>query len=67
MKIDRTKILVTGSSGTIGTALCETLLSRGFDVVGVDIKPNYLLARNGARKRKELDGNGSEFIEGLGM
>lgn len=40
MKIDRAKILVTGSSGTIGTALCETLLNRGFDVVGVDIKPN---------------------------
>ena len=35
------KILVTGNSGTIGTALCETLLNRGFDVVGVDIiKPN---------------------------
>jgi UDP-glucose 4-epimerase len=40
MKIDGAKILVTGSSGTIGTALCETLLNRGFDVVGVDIKPN---------------------------
>ena len=34
------KILVTGSSGTIGTRLCETLLERGFDVVGVDRRPN---------------------------
>jgi UDP-glucose 4-epimerase len=40
MKNDGPKILVTGSSGTIGTALSETLLNRGFDVVGVDIKPN---------------------------
>ncbi len=34
------RILVTGSSGTIGTALCETLLGSGFDVTGADIKPN---------------------------
>jgi nucleoside-diphosphate-sugar epimerase len=30
------KILVTGSSGTIGTRLCETLLEQGYDVVGAD-------------------------------
>lgn len=30
------KILVTGSSGTIGTGLCETLLQRSYDVTGVD-------------------------------
>ncbi|MEK7217966.1 MAG: NAD-dependent epimerase/dehydratase family protein [Patescibacteria group bacterium] len=29
-------ILVTGSSGTIGTRLCETLLRRGDDVIGAD-------------------------------
>lgn len=34
------KILVTGSSGTIGTALCEKLLELGYDVRGVDIKQN---------------------------
>jgi UDP-glucose 4-epimerase len=34
------KILVTGSSGTIGTALCIELLKEGYDVIGVDIKPN---------------------------
>ena len=34
------KILVTGSSGTIGTRLSETLLKEGFDIVGVDKEPN---------------------------
>ena len=34
------KILVTGSSGTIGTRLCELLLEQGFDVVGVDYEEN---------------------------
>ena len=34
------KILVTGSSGTIGTHLCAELLQRGYDVVGVDRRPN---------------------------
>lgn len=33
-------ILVTGSSGTIGTRLCERLLAEGHDVIGVDWKPN---------------------------
>lgn len=34
------KILVTGSSGTIGTRLCERLLEQGADVVGADWEPN---------------------------
>lgn len=34
------KILVTGSSGTIGTRLCETLLAKGYDVIGADWVPN---------------------------
>ena len=34
------KILVTGSSGTIGTALCEELLEEGYEVIGADVKPN---------------------------
>ena len=34
------KILVTGSSGTIGTALCETLMEKGYEIVGIDIKQN---------------------------
>ena len=33
------KILVTGSSGTIGTRLCETLLAAGHTVVGADWEP----------------------------
>ncbi len=33
------KILVTGSSGTIGTRLCEKLLENGHDVVGADWEP----------------------------
>ena len=37
------KILVTGSSGTIGTHLCDTLLKRGDSVVGMDIVPNKWL------------------------
>ena len=33
-------VLVTGSSGTIGTRLCERLLRDGYEVVGVDRTPN---------------------------
>lgn len=34
------RILITGSSGTIGTRLFETLLAKGYNVVGFDRKPN---------------------------
>ena len=34
------KILVTGSSGCIGTRLCELLLERGYSVLGADARPN---------------------------
>ena len=40
MKIEIKKILVTGSSGTIGTALCEALMEEGYEVDGIDIKHN---------------------------
>ena len=33
------KILVTGSSGTIGTRLCEKLLAAGHEVIGADWEP----------------------------
>ncbi len=33
------KILVTGSSGTIGTRLCEKLLEQGHEVIGADWEP----------------------------
>ncbi len=34
------KILITGSSGTIGTRLFEMLLAQGHDVTGADRRPN---------------------------
>lgn len=34
------RVLVTGSSGTIGTRLCEALLAGGHEVLGVDRVPN---------------------------
>jgi UDP-glucose 4-epimerase len=34
------KILVTGSSGMIGTRLCEKLLDKKYDVTGIDIRRN---------------------------
>ncbi|GIW65033.1 MAG: hypothetical protein KatS3mg093_012 [Candidatus Parcubacteria bacterium] len=34
------KILITGSSGTIGTRLCEKLLENKTDFIGVDWKKN---------------------------
>ncbi len=34
------RVLVTGSSGTIGTRLCETLLASGHEVLGIDRVPN---------------------------
>ncbi|MFC1926554.1 NAD-dependent epimerase/dehydratase family protein [Chloroflexota bacterium] len=37
---DIKRILVTGSSGTIGTRLCQLLLGEGYEVTGVDRKPN---------------------------
>ncbi len=37
------KVLVSGSSGTIGTHLCDTLLKRGDQVVGMDIAQNKWL------------------------
>lgn len=34
------KILVTGSSGTVGTRLCEKLSEENYEIVGVDLNPN---------------------------
>lgn len=34
------RVLVTGSSGTIGTRLCELMLAHGIDLVGVDRRAN---------------------------
>jgi len=35
------KILVTGAAGFIGSKLSEVLVSRGDDVVGIDILNDY--------------------------
>ena len=40
MNKDISKVLVTGSSGMIGTALCEALMRDGYEVTGVDLKRN---------------------------
>lgn len=40
MNKDISKVLVTGSSGMIGTALCEALLQGGYEVIGVDLRHN---------------------------
>ncbi|HKM77113.1 MAG TPA: NAD-dependent epimerase/dehydratase family protein [Candidatus Bathyarchaeia archaeon] len=39
------KILVTGSSGMIGTRLCEELLARNYHVTGFDLKPNRWISK----------------------
>jgi len=41
----RGRVMVTGSSGTVGTALCKRLLGLGRQVVGADCRPNPWNAR----------------------
>lgn len=58
------KVLVTGSSGFIGSALAKSLLALGFEVIGIDSNNNYY-----SRELKELRiknfiiDNGGEFLE----
>ncbi|WP_254768922.1 NAD-dependent epimerase/dehydratase family protein [Salinilacihabitans rarus] len=61
-------ILVTGSSGMIGTALVERLHAEGYDVTGVDVTPNRWSDEVDAvtelvdlRERGGLDDLSSEF------
>src|SRR4051794_28068284 len=42
------KILVTGSAGHLGEALCRTLQSAGHDAVGIDIKSSEFTTRVGS-------------------
>ena len=35
------KILITGSSGLIGTAICQKIYEKGFEPVTMDIKPSH--------------------------
>ena len=46
------KILVTGSSGLVGTHLIEKLLSKGYEVIGVDFNPSV----------KAIDNQNFKFI-----
>ena len=49
------RILVTGSNGTVGTRLCEALIGRGYDVIGVDKKANaWSRAVDGITIRQDL-------------
>ena len=45
MAKDINKILITGSSGTIGTRLFEKLLEQNYEVIGIDRKPNIWQAK----------------------
>jgi len=57
------KILVTGSSGLVGTHVVNKLLSKGYSVIGIDIKPplneinsdKFIHASFSLTDRKELD------------
>jgi len=40
------RVLVTGASGTIGTALCDALFARGDDVVGLSRDPSRARSSN---------------------
>jgi UDP-glucose 4-epimerase len=44
-------ILITGSSGTIGTRLFEALLQKGYEVTGIDRRPNKWNPSLNARTR----------------
>jgi len=62
------RILVTGSSGTIGTRLCERLLEQKFEVVGADWEPNKwqpaveaLTVRLDLRDEQQLQANSQKL------
>ena len=53
------KVLVTGAAGFIGSHLCEELLGRGDDVIGIDCFTDYY-----PRPRKERNLRGLRSSEG---
>ena len=61
--MDIKKILITGSSGTIGTRLCEKLIKKDYEVIGTDLNPNKwskkinkLTIKADLRNKKEVFG-----------
>ena len=64
----KSKILVTGAAGFIGSAVCEKLLNMGFDTVGVDnlngyYDPKLKLARINRIKKNINKNSNFEFIK----
>ncbi len=56
------RAVVTGSSGMIGTALCERLLALGYDVTPVDREPNQWNREvNAATRLVDLTSSPSSF------
>ena len=62
------KVLVTGSQGFVGTYLCQELLSKGYEVIGVDNYSKYGYVRRPHDTHEnftfyELDVLDDEFLE----
>lgn len=53
------KVLLTGASGFIGTNLLEDLLSKGYAVCNIDIKPPQISERNNLWKDVDITDYGS--------
>lgn len=61
----RRSVLVTGAAGFIGSHLCERLLDRGDDVVGLDCFTDYYPRDAKERNLRALrDRTGLRFVEG---
>jgi UDP-glucose 4-epimerase len=59
------KVLVTGAAGFIGSHLCERLLDRGDEVLGIDCLTDYYPRYLKERNLEQLKGrSGFDFVEG---